>query len=248
MKITATLITLNEEKNLPRALESIEWCDEVVVVDSGSRDTTREIAEAFGAKVFHRDWTGYADQKNFAAEAASHDWILSLDADEALSDELRDEILHLKADSPTVAGFRFPRRAHYLGKWIHHSGWYPDRKIRLYDRGKAKWVGDYVHESVVTAGPVAELQADLLHYTCESFSQHLETLDRYTDLAAKEMAARGVKAGWSRMLLDPPWTFVKTYVVKLGFLDGYRGLVISYTAAFYVYLKYAKARALDANR
>ncbi len=247
MKISATIITLNEQKNLPRALESLRWCDEVVVVDSGSQDRTQVIAEEFGARFLHRDWTGYADQKNFAAEAASNDWILSLDADEVLSDELRREILEVREGEPEVAGFRLPRRTHYLGKWIHHSGWYPDQKIRLYDRRQARWIGDYVHESVVTTEPVAELRGDLLHYTCDSFSQHLATLDRYTDLAAEEMVERGKSTGLARLVVDPPWTFFKTYVIQRGFLDGYQGLVIAYAASLYVFKKYAKARAMEAG-
>ena len=245
MKITGTIITLNEEKNLPRCLQSLALCDEVVVVDSRSTDRTVETAEQAGARVLQRDWTGYADQKNYAAESASHDWILSLDADEELSEPLCDEILEVKATEPDVAGFRFPRRAHYLGKWIRHSGWYPDRKIRLYDRRKAKWVGDYVHESVVTNEPIKELKGDLLHYTCDTFANHLKSLDRYTDLAAQELTDRGQRVGWGRMLIDPPFTFVKTFLLKRGFLDGTRGLAISYAAALYVYSKYSKARALQ---
>ena len=248
MKITGTIITLNEEKNLPRCLQSLALCDEVVVVDSGSKDRTVKIAEQAGARVFQRDWTGYADQKNYAAESASNNWILSLDADEELSETLRNEIREVKATEPDVAGFRFPRRAHYLGKWINHSGWYPDRKIRLYDRRKAKWVGDYVHESVVTNEPLRELQGDLLHYTCDTFANHLKSLDRYTDLAAQELADRGRRVGWGRLLIGPPWTFVKTLLFKGGVLDGIRGLAISYAAALYVYSKYAKARALHSGR
>lgn len=248
MKITGTIIALNEEKNLPRSMESLAWCDEVVVVDSGSKDRTVEIAKHAGARVLHRDWTGYADQKNYAAEAASHDWILSLDADEVLSEGLREEILRVRSSSPEVAAFRFPRRAHYLGKWINHSGWYPDRKIRLYDRRKAKWVGDFIHESVVTHEPIGELHGDLLHYTCDSFASHLKSLDRYTDLAAREIAERRQKVGYRRLLIDPPWTFIKTFFLQFGFLDGIHGLAIAYTASRYVYLKYAKARALNSGR
>lgn len=248
MKITGTIITLNEEKNLPRCLQSLAMCDEVVVVDSGSKDRTVKIGEQAGATVLQRDWTGYADQKNYAAESASNDWILSLDADEELSETLRSEIREVKATEPDVAGFRFPRHAHYLGKWINHSGWYPDRKIRLYDRRKAEWIGDYVHESVVTNEPVRELQGDLLHYTCDTFANHLKSLDRYTDLAAQKLADRGQRVGWGRLLIGPPWTFVKTLLLKRGFLDGIRGLAISYAAALYVYSKYSKARALYSGR
>jgi glycosyltransferase involved in cell wall biosynthesis len=248
VKITGTIITLNEEKNLPRCLQSLALCDEVVVVDSGSNDRTVEVAAQAGAKVLRRDWTGYADQKNYAAESASNDWILSLDADEELSEALRSEILAIKESELDVAGFRFPRRAHYLGKWINHSGSYPDRKIRLYDRRRARWVGDYVHESVVTNEPITELNGDLLHYTCDTFANHMKSLDRYTDLAAQELADRGQRVGWGRLLIDPPFTFVKTFLLKRGFLDGTRGLAISYAAALYVYSKYAKARALQAGR
>lgn len=248
MKITGAIITLNEEKNLPRCLQSLALCDELVVVDSGSTDRTAQIAEQAGARVLQRDWTGYADQKNYAAGSASHDWILSLDADEELSETLRTEILAIKEAAPDVAGFRFPRRAHYLGKWINYSGWYPDRKIRLYNRRKAKWVGDYVHESVVTDEPIEELQGDLLHYTCDTFANHMKSLDHYTDLAAQELADRGQRAGLGRLLIDPPFTFVKTFLLKRGFLDGIRGLAISYAAALYVYSKYAKARALNSGR
>ena len=187
-------------------------------------------------------------RKTTPREAASHDWILSLDADEVLSEGLREEILQIRSSSPEVAAFRFPRRAHYLGKWINHSGWYPDRKIRLYDRRKAKWVGDYIHESVVTLEPVGELHSDLLHYTCDSFASHLSSLERYTDLAAREIAECGQKVGWSRLLFDPPWTFVKTFFLQRGFLDGIHGLAIAYAASRYVFLKYAKARALSAGR
>lgn len=243
MKISATLITLNEEENLPRALSSLSFCDEIIVVDSGSTDRTLDIAERGGARVIENPWTGFSGQKNFAAEQARNDWVLALDADEALTEELQTQIAALAAGSPGHAGYSFPRKARYLGRWIQHSGWYPDRKVRLYDRRRGRWVGDYVHESVVVNGPVGELSGDLLHYTCESFSEHIRTLDRYTTLAAQEHAARGLKVGWSQLILSPAWAFIRSYFLKLGFLDGFQGLLIARAASFYVFAKYAKARA-----
>ena len=247
MKISATLVTLNEEQNLARALGSLSCCDELLIIDSGSEDRTIEIAEQHGARVIEREWKGYADQKNFAAQAAQHDWILALDADEALSDPLAAEIHSLKSRPPSVDAYRFPRRARYLGKWIRHSGWYPDAKVRLYHRGKAEWVGNYVHESVEVSGSVGTLQGDLLHYTCDTIASHVQTVDRYTTLAAKELVERGERVGWVDLSLAPAWTFLKTYFLKLGFLDGLEGLAIAHMAAFYVFAKHAKARKWSAG-
>ncbi len=243
VKISATLITLNEEENLPRALSSLSFCDEILVVDSGSTDRTLEIAEQGGARVIQNPWPGFSAQKNFAAEQATHDWALALDADEAVTDELQEQILALAAGSPAHAGYAFPRKARYLGRWILHSGWYPDRKVRLYDRRRARWVGDYVHESVAVDGSVGQLDGDLLHYTCDSFSEHIRTLDRYTTLAAREHAALRLGVGWHHLTLSPIWAFIRSYLLKLGFLDGFHGLLIAQAAAFYVFAKYAKVRA-----
>lgn len=248
MKISATIITCNEERNLPRAIESLRCCDEILVVDSGSTDRTVELAGKFGARVIEAGWRGYAGQKNYAAGEAAHDWILSIDADEALSEDLEAEIWQLKKKGPAYDAYTVPRLAQYLGRWILYSGWYPDRKIRLFDRNKAQWVGDYVHESVVSNGRVGRLQGNLLHFTCGSLSEHLRTMDRYTTLAAEELAARRRRVGYRQLLLDPPWTFFKTYVLQRGFLDGVEGLSIAYMAALYAFLKYAKARFMSPGR
>jgi glycosyltransferase involved in cell wall biosynthesis len=242
VKISATLIARNEETNLPRALASLRFCDELVVVDSGSTDRTVELARELGARVLERAWTGYADQKNFAAQQASHDWVLSLDADEEVSPQLADSIQRLRQTGPAADAYAFPRRARYLGRWIAHSGWYPDAKVRLYDRRKARWAGDYVHESVQVDGPAGVLRGDLLHYTCDTFSQHIQTVDRYTTLAALEMRDRGRRPGLLRVLAAPPWAVFRAYVLQLGFLDGFAGLLIAAMAGFYVFSKYVKAR------
>ena len=245
MKITATIITLNEERNIARAIESLRCCDEILILDSGSLDRTVELAANLGARVIEAGWRGYAGQKNWAAEQAAYDWILSLDADEALSEALEAEIWNLKKTGPQYDAYTMPRQAQYLGRWILHSGWYPDRKVRLYNRLKAQWVGDFVHESVQPKGRVGHLQDNILHFTCDSLSEHLRTLDRYTTLSAEELVSRKVQVTIWRMIFDPPWTFVKAYFFQRGFLDGFEGLIICYMAAFYTFLKYSKARNMS---
>jgi glycosyltransferase involved in cell wall biosynthesis len=245
MKITATIITLNEERNIARAMESLRCCDQIVVLDSGSVDRTVELASKLGAVVLEDSWRGYANQKNRAAEHAEHDWILSLDADEALSEGLEGEIWNLKKRGPAHDAYTMPRLAKYMGRWILHSGWHPDRKVRLYNRNKARWVGDFVHESVKVDGRVGHLESNLLHFTCDSLSEHLRTMDRYTTLAAEELVARKTKIGLSKLILDPAWTFLRSYVVQRGFLDGLEGLTIAHMAAIYTFLKYAKARNMS---
>lgn len=244
MRITATIITLDEQGNIARAIESVGFCDEILVVDSGSTDRTVAVAKSMGATVICKDWPGYAAQKNFAAEHSRNDWILSLDADEALTPRLAASIKRLPPVDPHCAGYDFARLARYRGRWIRHSGWYPDRKVRLYDRTRGRWVGDYVHESVHVDGKVGHLDGDLLHYTCDSIEAHEANVDRYTDLAARELSESGRQVGPWRPLLAPVHSFAKAYLLQLGFLDGRAGLTIAYMAARYVYLKYSKARAL----
>ncbi len=245
MKISATIITLNEEKNITRAIESLRCCDEIVVVDSGSNDRTLELASRLGARVVESQWHGYAKQKNFAADQALHDWVLSLDADEAVSEALEGEILAVKNNGPRHDGYTIPRLAQYCGKWILHSGWHPDRKVRLYDRRRGTWVGEYIHESVRVRGPVGHLRYNILHFTCGSLTEHLQSLDRYTTLAAREIVAQRKQVTPARLIADPAWTFLRAYILQCGFLDGMEGLSIAWMAALYTYLKYAKARYLS---
>src|SRR5205814_5624055 len=186
----------------------------------------------------------YAARTKWAPERASRKWTRSISAEEPLSEALGAKSWRLKKSGPRYDAYTMPRLARYLGRWILHSGWYPDRKVRLYDRRKAKWVGDFVHESVQVKGHVGRLEGNLLHFTCESLSEHVKTMDRYTTLAAQEIAARQMNVPLSRVILDPAWTFVKTYFLHRGFLDGLEGLTIGYLAAFYTLLKYPKARIL----
>lgn len=242
MKISVTIITLNEKENLSRCLQSVEGlADEIIVVDSGSKDQTCEIASALGAQVVKRDWTNYSDQKNFAAYSANNDWILSLDADECLSPDLRQELLAIKeVPSSSVVAYEFPRRACYLGRWISHGGWYPDYKVRLYKRNQGCWVGDFVHESLSYDGVVKRLNGNLLHYTCSSISEHAHGVDVYTTLAAQDLKQRGSKSSIMQIVLGPIISFWSTYIIKCGFLDGFHGFLIAVFSAYYTFLKYSK--------
>ncbi|MDX1979856.1 MAG: glycosyltransferase family 2 protein [Bryobacteraceae bacterium] len=248
MKISATIIARDEERNIARAIESLRCCDEILVVDSGSVDATVELAAKSGARVIETQWRGYAAQKNYAAEQAQHEWIFSIDADEALSEALEADIWLLKKNGPQYDAYTMPRMAQYLGRWILHSGWYPDRKVRLYRKGHAQWVGDYVHESVHVRGTVGHLESNLLHFTCNSLSEHLRTMDRYTTLAAEELVARRRKVTWWNLVVDPGWTFFRTYFLQRGFLDGVEGMCIAYMATLYTFLKYAKVRFMSPGR
>jgi len=236
-QITATIITLNEEERIARAIASLACCDEIVVVDSGSTDRTCEIAKARGARVLRRNWDGYSKQKNFAAEQAAHDWILSIDADEQLSSELAAEIAAWKRTEPSTAAMSMPRRAFYLGKWIGHSGWYPDRKTRLYDRRRARWVGDFVHESMEVGGQTGRFQSDLLHFPYRALDDHVQRADRYTRLAAEAAKKNGRRSNPLKLILAPPLVFLKSLILQRGFLDGWRGVVIAYMGARYVFLR-----------
>jgi glycosyltransferase involved in cell wall biosynthesis len=242
--VTATVITFNEAANIAAALASLSWADEIIVVDSESTDNTAEIARGFTSKVIVRPWPGYIAQKNFAAEQASHDWIFSLDADERVTPELAAEITATLAGGPRAVGYRVPRVTFHLGRWMRSTDWYPDYQLRLYDRRRARWAGKYVHESVKADGPIAYLRSELQHYAYRDHAHHMETMDRYTTLAAKQMFEEGRRAGVLHLLLHPPAAFLRNYLLRGGFRDGKAGLMVSAMNARYVRLKFAKLREL----
>ncbi|MGC2528364.1 MAG: glycosyltransferase family 2 protein [Candidatus Acidiferrum sp.] len=239
-RLSVCLITLNEEHNLPRALASLhEIADEIVVVDSGSTDRTEAIAREHGAAFFERAWTNYSEQKNFAAERAQNDWILSLDADEELSSPLKTSLLDWKKHEPKFSVYEMARKTWYLGAWVEHSGWYPDFQRRLYRRETAQFSG-IIHEALRFEGQTGRLLGDLLHYTVRSFADHEAKVERYTTLAAQQMFDAGKRSWKSAMWLATPWSWFQNYFLRSGFLDGYRGALISQMAARSVRLKYAK--------
>ena len=247
-KVTATLITCNEAVNVAAALASVAWADEIVVVDSESTDGTADVARRHGARVEVRPWPGYSAQKNYAASIASHDWILSLDADERVTPPLAGEIRALIAADPASRGYRIPRISHYLGRWIRGTDWYPDYQLRLYDRRAGTWNGRRVHESVALNGEPGRLQNELQHFPYRDISDHLATIDRYTTLAAEQMRADGRTVSLGAVVLHPSFAFLRNYLLRRGFLLGGAGFVVSALNAYYVFLKLAKgweSKAID---
>ncbi|HQZ39164.1 MAG TPA: glycosyltransferase family 2 protein [Vicinamibacterales bacterium] len=239
--VTATVITFNEAAHIEAALASLAFADEIIVVDSESTDDTVARAKACSdrVKVIVRPWPGYVAQKNFAAEQARHDWIFSLDADERVSGPLADEV-RAAAAAEGIAGYRIPRVTFHLGRWLRSTDWYPDYQLRLYDRRRARWTGRLVHESVRADGPVEHLNGELLHYAYRDLSHHLQSMDRYSTLAARQMFEDGRRAGWWDLALHPPAAFARNYFLRGGFRDGVPGLIVSAMNARYVGLKLAK--------
>jgi len=239
-KLSVTIITHNEAADIGAALRSVAWADEVVVVDSHSTDDTAAIARRHTDRVVVREWPGYVDQKNFAASIASHDWILSLDADERVTPELAGEIAAVLAGALPHRGYRIPRVTWHFGRWIRSTDWYPDYQLRLYDRRAAQWTGRYVHEAVSVAGSVGRLRHDLQHFAYRDIGDHLETMDRYTTLAARQMFESGRRAGLLQLAGHAPLAFLRNYIARGGCRDGAAGLIISAMNAHYVFLKFAK--------
>jgi glycosyltransferase involved in cell wall biosynthesis len=239
-RLSAAVICQDEAHAIGDCLASLAWCDEIVVVDSGSRDGTVEIARKHASRVLHHDWPGYVAQKNYALEQASGDWILCLDADERCTPELRAAIEQALAAAPELAGFEVRRHVFYLGRWIEHGGWYPDWKLRLVRRGRARWGGVDPHDKLLPDGPVRRLDADLVHLTYRDFADHLRTVQRFADVVSAEWLRAGRRFSLLRALLHPPVKFFECWVWKQGFRDGWPGFVIAATSAFYVFAKYVR--------
>jgi glycosyltransferase involved in cell wall biosynthesis len=238
--VTVTIITKNEADHIEAAIDSAAWADEIVVVDAHSTDDTVARARAKGVRVETRDWPGWVDQKNFAAGLASHDWIFSLDADERVTPALADEVRRVLGGAMTMAAYRVPRVTFHLGQWIRTTDFYPDFQTRLYDRRVGRWQGRFVHESVAADGPTGTLSHELLHYSYRDLADHLDRINHYTTLAARQMFERGRRASALDLVVQGPAAFLRNYVLRRGFLDGSVGFVLSAVNSYAVFLKFAK--------
>jgi glycosyltransferase involved in cell wall biosynthesis len=244
--LSVAIITRNEQTNLERTLDSVAWADEIVVLDCGSSDRTEEIARKFRARFFVEEWKGFAAQKNSALEKCACDWLLSLDADEALSDELAKEIWELLEGDPPFDGYALPRRNLFLGRWMRFGGFYPDLKLRLFRRGAAEFEARPVHETVHFPGKAGRLKGDMVHHAYPTLADYVAHMDRYSTLGAEQVVSTGkwgrrLPAFAANVVLNPAATFVYNYVFRLGFLDGREGLLLHLYHSVYVSWKYAKA-------
>jgi glycosyltransferase involved in cell wall biosynthesis len=248
-KLSVVIITFNEAKNIAKCLQAaLHVADEIIVYDSFSTDNTCEIATNYGAKLFQATWKGYSESKNLANAKASHDWILSLDADEVLSKALQDDILKLKLKGLQTASFK--RLTNYCGTWIKHAGWYPDIKLRLFNRQQMQWEG-LIHEELKandqrTITPIL-LQGDCLHYSYYSVEEHYKQTDKFSTLSAQSLYKKGVKINIIKLCAAPIFKFIQMYFFKLGILDGYYGFIVCKISAQATYQKYAKLKALNSN-
>ncbi len=242
MKISACIIVYNEEQNIRGLCETVAWADEIVIVDSDSSDQTVEIAREYTDKVFNREFLGFKDKHEFADSKATGDWIFWIDADERVTEELKAEIasLRTKTDAELPDGFRIARKTEYLGEWIRHSGWYPDYQMRLYRRSVSYWDGVAPHQTARVPGRVETLKGELLHYTKQDLSEHHRVTEHYATLAAQHLFENGKAATAGKIFVSTIAAFLRTFIVKQGFRDGIRGLIIAFFTAYGVFLKYAK--------
>ncbi|MEW6486596.1 MAG: glycosyltransferase family 2 protein [Thermodesulfobacteriota bacterium] len=239
-RLSATVICKDEAEKIRGCLESVRFCDEVVVLDSGSTDGTLEICREIADLVVETDWPGHVAQKNRGLDLAHGEWVLCLDADERVTPELAAEIQVLLARGPQHDGYWITRHVHYLGRWIDHSGWYPEYRVRLFRRQAGRWGGVNPHDAVELRGTSGRLRGEIVHYTYDDLSDHLATINSFTSVLAREHAARGRRFSWAALLLRPPLEFFKKYVLRQGFRDGAAGFLVSALSAVYVFLKFAK--------
>jgi glycosyltransferase involved in cell wall biosynthesis len=234
-------MTFNEERNIRRCLESVRWCDEIIVIDSFSTDTTVDICKEYTEQVFQEEWKGYIGQRNALRKKANFDWILFLDADEEISPALQDEIVHcFKSKLDIYVGYEFPRQVFYLGRWIKHGEWNPDVKLRLFKKDRGRSGGREPHDMVIVDGPVKRLKGKIWHYTYTGIQQQIETMNRFTSISAKEMYKSGRSFRWSDLMFRPAFRLFKALILKAGLLDGRRGFIIATISATGVAMKYAK--------
>jgi len=245
IKLSAILITKNEEANIERCLRSVSWVDEIIVVDSRSTDRTVEIARDFGAKVFTPEWKGFGPTKQYALEQAGGEWILSIDADEEVSFTLKNEIQQLLESDPPFDGYAVPRKTQFLGKWILHSGWYPDYVLRLFKKDSGCFTEALVHEQIEISGPTGRLHNSLLHYSYPTLENYIRKLDQYSTLGAQELLKAGKNFHAHHLVIKPPVKFFQKFVMQKGWRDGWEGFLIAHLSATGILLRYAKLRQLQ---
>jgi len=238
-KLSITIITLNEEHNIKDCLESVRWADEIIVVDSGSTDRTIQICREYTDCIWTNPWPGMNEQKRIAMDHASHPWVLNIDADERVPEALRDRILRI-LETRDSDGYRFPRKNYFLGRWMRHGGWYPDHVLRLFRKERGSYSGIDPHDKVVVKGKVSTIPVPLVHHTYSSLSQYVARQNAYSSAAAGALALTGKKISPFLIPLKTIWKFIETYVVKMGFLDGFHGYVAAMGAAFSAFWKYVK--------
>lgn len=243
--LSVTIISLNEEKNLRRCLESVAFADEIIVVDSGSQDNTLAIAREFTDEVFQEPWQGFARQKNLAQDKTQGPWILNVDADEQVTPELKEEILSVIQKESPYKGFKISRKNFFCGQWIRHGGWYPNYQLRLYLKEAGNFAQREVHEQVVVKGRVGTLKAHLEHFTYDSISDYLKRMDRYSELSAQQYLLEGKKVSWAEILFRTKFNFFKMWVLQRGFLDGSNGLILAVLYSYYTFVKYAKLKEIS---
>ena len=248
-RVSAIVVCFNEEDYIRDCLESLRWADEIVVVDSHSTDQTTEIAIEFTDRLYVRAWPGYREQKQFALDQARFEWVLNIDADERVSPDLRTEILReLSSEAIEVTGFYISRLVHYMGRWWRYGGWYPNYQLRLFRRDRARWGGVNPHEQVLVKGRTRRLSGNLLHFTYKDISAHLTAVNRLTDISSLEVFKSGRPIRRSTLIFRPLWRFFRSLVFNRGFLEGWPGVFVAATGAFYVFVKYAKAIELAEAR
>jgi len=248
--ISAYIITKNEEENIGCALESVQWVDELIILDSGSTDNTVEIAKIFGAKVVTEEFKGFVVQKNRAMKLCKGEWLFNLDADEEVTPELRksiESVIFSEPSSDIPVLFKVMRENKYMGRWMKHCGWYPEFKTRLSRRGHAKWKGEVLHEKLEGDGPIGFISGNLLHRPYANLGEHLRTIDSYSELWAKREASKGRTTGFVDILIRPLLKFFKMYILKAGFMDRGQGLIASIMGFWYTFMKYARLYELSRN-
>ena len=245
MGLSVILITKNEQASIRRCLESVKWADEIIVLDSGSTDGTVGICSEYTAHVHQTDWPGFGPQKNRALERATGDWVLSLDADEWMTPASRDEIARCVAQPQDFAAFRLPRRSSFCGRFMRHSGWWPDHVVRLFRRGAARFSDNAVHERVIVDGKTGTLQEPLMHETLVDLEELLAKMNNYSTLSAQDMHRGGKRSGLSKAVAKAAWAFVRTYFLRGGFLDGREGFMLAVATAEGTYYRYVKLLLLQ---